>query len=742
LRVVATLRADFYDRPLRFQGFGSMVRDATVTVPAMGAAQLEATIRGPAERVGLEVEPPLVAELVAAVVDQPAATPSLQFTLYELAEQGDGRLDLAGYRRLGGVGGAIATRAENLYGSIGDGQDIVRHVFEQLVVIGPGGETTRRPTPRSDLAGLARGRGIDDVLDPWVQARLLSYDRHPETREPTVEVAHEALLREWPRLRGWVEADRAAIVAVGQLREAAASWEALDRDGDALYRGTKLETTVELLGARTNALPEAAGEFLDASRAARDQRRAREHERIAHQARTNRRLRRQLAALGVATIIAIVGGFVALDQRGQAQVEQRAAVARELAAASLAVVDEDPELSILLALEAVERTRRTEGTVLPAAESALHRAVTASRVVMSVPGLGGSVDWHPDGTVFVTEGPEDSGVVDLRDADTGESVLAFAGHDADINDVAFSADGSLLATAGDDGLVRVWDPDTGELQAELGGRGPAWGVSFSPDGSRVAAGWVEEGVVRTLDLTTRGGPLEVRAQTVPLADSSSFSPDGERLAIADAAGVVVVDAGTGDRLLEFQTGTNPFTEEVLAVRWSPDGRWIASGSRGLSTRVTDAETGDRHLTLDGHTHDVYRLDWSADGTRLATGARDGTARVWQITEGGAVEVVAVAAREGAVGGVAFSPDGERLLTGDVRVTAARIWDVGIAGGAEWANLPTATHVAGMAQFTPTGDALVMTGDGVPAVVWDLTTGEPRRRLGADEGEAWEVDVSP
>ncbi len=742
LRVVATLRADFYDRPLRFQGFGALVRDATITVPAMSAAQLEATIKGPADRVGLEVEPPLVAELVAAVVDQPAATPSLQFTLYELAERGDGRLDLAGYRQLGGLGGAIATRAETLYRSIGDAQDVVRQVFEQLVVIGPEGELTRRPTPRSELVGLAIGRSLSEVMDPWAQARLLTYDRHPETREPMVEVAHEALLREWPRLRGWIEADRAAIVAAGQLREAAASWASLDRDPDALYRGTKLEVTLDQLVGRTHTLPGTAREFLETSRTARDQRRENEAERIARQARTNRRLRRQLAALTVATIVAVAGGVLALDQRRQAQVEERVAAVRELAAASVSVVDEDPELAVLLALEAVDRTRVVGGVVLPEAEGALHRALARLRVVMRVPGLGGSVDWHPDGSVFVTEGPEGSGLVDLRDAETGEPVSTFTGHDADINDVAFSDDGSLLATSGDDGLVRVWDLDTGELQAELRGRGQVWGVSFSPDGSRVAAGWVEEGVVQVMDLTTDAPPLVVPAVTEPLASSTSFSPDGERLAIADIGAVVVVDVASGDRVLEFQTGTNQFTEEVLAVRWSPDGRWIASASRGLSTRVTDAETGERHLVLDGHTHDVHRLDWSVDGSRLATGARDGTARVWEITEGGAVEVVVVAAREGAIGGVAFSPDGERLLTGDVRVTAARIWDVGDDGGAEWANLPTASHVAGMAEFTPAGDAVIVTGVGVPAVVWDPSTGEPWLRLGADQGEAWEVDVSP
>lgn len=741
LRVVATLRADFYDRPLRFQGLGPLVRDATVAVPAMQAAELEAAITGPAARVGLEVEPPLVAELVASVVDQPAAMPALQFALYELVEQGRGRLDLAGYRQLGGVGGAIAARAEALYRSVDTAQDVVRDIFEQLLVIGPEGEPTRRRTPRSELAGLVGDAPLDEVIDPWAQARLLSYDRHPQTREPTVEVAHEALLREWPRLRRWIEADRTAIVTAAQLRDAAEAWEALGRDPGALYRGTKLETTLEQLRGRAGSLPPAGMEFLEASRAARDQHRAREAEQLARQTRTNRRLRRQLTALAVAMVVAVLGGFLALDQRARARAEQRVAIARELAAASLAVVEDDAELGILLALRAVEQTRAADGTVLAEAEAALHRALTASRIVMSVPGLGGSVAWHPDGTLFVTEGPEESGLVDLRDPETGESVRSFTGHDADVNDVAFSGDGALLATTADDGRLRVWDLDSGGLEAEVVGRGQVWGVSFSADGSRVAAAWPDEDVVRVLDLGDTAPPLEILALTAPLGDSTSFAPGGDRLAVADADGVLVVDAVTGERQLEFEPGSNPLADDVLAVRWSPDGRWIATGSRGRTAQLTDAQTGTRHLTLTGHT-DVFQLDWTPDGTRLATGARDGTTRIWDISETGAVERSVLATRGGAVGGVAFSPDGERLLTGDVRVTVARIWDVGIGGGAEWMNLPTSPDVQGMAEFTPDGQTLVLTGEETPATVWDLATGTPLRDLGDGLSIAWEVDVSP
>ena len=163
------------------------------------------------------------------------------------------------------------------------------------------------------------------------------------------------------------------------------------------------------------------------------------------------------------------GGFVAVDQRNEAQHERRqaetdrrVATARELADAADANLAEDPERSMLLALAAIDTTRSSDGTVLHEAEEALHSAVTASRILLTVPGVGGALDWSPDGTIFVTEGPEDSGLIDIRDATTGTSVRSFHGHDIDVNGVAFSSDGSMLATTGDDGALRVWDPATGD----------------------------------------------------------------------------------------------------------------------------------------------------------------------------------------------------------------------------------------------------------------------------------------
>ena len=256
LRLVATLRADFYDRPLGVQGFGSLVNDATVTIAAMPPAELEAAIVEPAERVGRQVERALVAELVERGRRRAGRPPALQFTLYELAASCPDSLTLAAYRELGEVDGAIAARAESLYRSLDDDErTAVRGLFERLVVVGADDEPTRRRAARTELTGVPADPSVETAIEAWANARLLSLDRHPQTREPTVEIAHEALLREWPRLRAWIEEDRDALMVLGHLREAAASWVDLGRDPGGLYRGARLQVALDVAEGRRRPPP-------------------------------------------------------------------------------------------------------------------------------------------------------------------------------------------------------------------------------------------------------------------------------------------------------------------------------------------------------------------------------------------------------------------------------------------------------------------------------------------------------
>ena len=232
IRVVATLRADFYDRPLQHRGLGELLRDGTEIVTPMTAHDLERAITCPAEPHGITFEPAVVAALVREVTDRPGALPLLQYTLTELFDHRRGdRVDYATYEELGGVSGTLVKRAEGLLASLGDeAHEVARQVFLRLVTFNEGGEDTRRRVLRSELEDLDVDRLVlRSVLDTFGRHRLLSFDRDPITRSPTVEISHEALLTEWTRLRDWIDGARHDVRVQRRLAEAMREWIAADR---------------------------------------------------------------------------------------------------------------------------------------------------------------------------------------------------------------------------------------------------------------------------------------------------------------------------------------------------------------------------------------------------------------------------------------------------------------------------------------------------------------------------------
>ena len=386
---------------------------------------------------------------------------------------------------------------------------------------------------RSDLDALDVDPAVvDAVLDAFGRHRLFTFDREPSTREPTVEIAHEALLGSWERLRAWIAEARDDLRFERHVAQSAAEWRGADRDRSFLLRGTRLDQAAAWAGRTDLSVGAHEREFLKASVDHRAEELAAEAERGEREARIERRSRSRLkalvAVLAAATLLASALTVVAKNQRDRAERESRTAAARELAAASVANLDIDPERSILLALEAIDRTRSADDWVLPEAWEALHRAVAASRIELSVDGLGGALDWSPRG-VFVTEGPEDSGIIDIRDVRTGKRALpTFRGTDVDINDVAYSPDGSILATSGDDGALRLWDP-TGQLLSTTSGGGWVRGISFAASGSRLSAAWTDDGAVRILNPLT--GRL-IRAIPVDSPRETALSPDGRLIAVS------------------------------------------------------------------------------------------------------------------------------------------------------------------------------------------------------------------
>lgn len=402
LRVVVTLRADFYDRPLSHTGIGELLRDCTQVITPMTPDQLERAITGPVEALGVEFEPALTAELVHEMVDRSGALPLLQYTLTELFDRRAGSLvTSSSYRELGGVSGALVQRADGLLDGLDDNaRSTARQVFLRLVTLGGDGENdTRRRVLQSELEQLGIHRNdLRVVLDTFGRHRLLSFDRDPVTRGPTVEISHEALLSEWTRLHDWIEAARDDVRNQRRLAEAMREWHGMDRSDDYLLSGGRLEQLQGWTNTTTLTLSAPEQEFLELSTDLRDRdaddqaERERRVEEAEREADIRRRQLLSAAALGVVVaglaIFGIVQWLVASDARDEAanaQVEAEAArddaeierteavaarteaeaardasessiVSEQFRVASDAALTTDSELALLFAVEAVRST--------------------------------------------------------------------------------------------------------------------------------------------------------------------------------------------------------------------------------------------------------------------------------------------------------------------------------------------------------------------------------------------------
>ncbi len=756
LVLIVALRADFYDRPLRYPQFGQLVRGNLETVLPLAPQELARAIVLPAERAGICFESGLEALIAGDTANQPGALPLMQYALTELFDRREAKhLTLAAYGEIGGVTGALGRSAHDLYVAMAPAErEDVRQLFLHLVRLGEEGEVTRRRATRAELEALAvdgeRSPGTErekpqrrdaaamaEIIDLYGRHRLLTFDRDPATRAPTVEVAHEALFQEWPLMRAWLDDYREDIVVGRRLEAAASEWMAADRESGFLLRESRLDQIEAWAKGTTFALTPLAGAYLADSLAARRRRQAAERARLEQEERLRRRSRNILRTLVIVLAVATATATILAGTARQAQLssqaeararatqqaiaefetdaratqqsraEEQAAVAssRELAASALNQLGVDPERSILLALSALSKAPTLE------AENALHQAVQSSRVLRTVRGHAGPVfflDFSADGSKLATTGED--GSVRLWDAETGEELLTLVGHSAPSIGVDFSPDGKRLATSSYDETAAVWDVMTGERLLTLAGHeSEITSIHFSPDGRRLVTNGQYDGQIKVWDAAT-GEELDAfHAHQAPTW-YVTFDPTGERLATASVDGTAKVwDAVTYEELLTLEEQS----DGVSRVNFSPDGERLVTSSMGV--KVWEAATGEEQLTLDGHRGYVLWADFSPDGKRIATSGLDGTSRIWNAYSG--EELFALYGHAGLVLGLAFSPDGSRLATASYD-GSARIWD--LAPERELLTLSEHTAYVFSAAFSPDGTRLISGSEDGTARLWDVT----------------------
>jgi WD40 repeat protein len=769
--ILITMRADFYAHCASYIELREALAQNQEYIGTMSDNELRRAIEEPARRGRWEVEPGLVELLLHDIGNEPGALPLLSHALLETWQRRRGRImTLSGYTASGGVRGAIAETAEAVFADrfTPDQQEVARRIFLRLTELGDEtatGDTRRRATLEELILKPEDKNTTHTLLKELADARLVV------TSEDTVEVAHEALIREWPRLRGWLEDNREGLRLHRQLTEAAQEWEAFNRESDLLYRGARLTQAQEWSASHKDEMNALEREFLDESvswaeqeTAEREAQRQRELEaaqrlaeserqRAEEQAHSAAQLDKRARYLTGAFIVALLMAFTALYFGSQArqtaataQNDRRLATSRELALASVNNLDVDPERSLLLALQSAATTRQVDGTVLPETVEALHSSLVSSQIRKTLRGHGTrvlSAAFRPDGKHLTTIG--DDGTVIVWDAQTYEELRRMPGttKPSDLftdQRIAYSPDGKLLAAC-DSKQLKVYEADSGELLMSLSGHEQdVLSVTFSVDGKYLATGSGDT-LVRIWDI--EGGKLlHILEGHSAEVGGLAFSPDGKLLLSSSEDGTLIIwDVETGAHVHSLPDFT------VYKVSFSPDGTRVAAATfTGLrvwtytpgTTEPISLEENQAILTIEDGSSAIF----SPDGKRIAaislSTASGNAIKLWDANTG--QELLTLAGHTDWLAGLAFSPDGQRLASTSLDGTV-RIWS--LSPGQELLTVlsPSAGY-GNRVVYSPDGQEFATNaGDGT-ATIWNIGTGEARLSLTGHEAEVMSMAYSP
>jgi WD40 repeat protein len=622
--VVLTLRADFYQKCAAYPELSERIAAHQFLVSPMDEENLKQAIEEPAWHVGLEFEQGLVETILDDIQSQPGALPLLEHALLELWERRRGNLlTLEAYRESGGVQGAIAKRADAIFDSFtAEQQLIVRRIMLRLTQPGEGTEDTRRRASMDELVTrTGESKAVEDVTQTMANARLLITDTDEQPGKQVVDVSHEALIRGWPRLRKWIEEDRAGLRILRRLTEAAREWQPT-KDESLLYRGAHLAQASEWRERNETALNDLEREFLDASLAAR---RA-----------VERRRKMVIVGLAAGFIVAVVLAVFAIFQWRRADEQAQLAVARQLAAESYAQMENRPDLGLLLGVEA-NRVQEIFGARRTLLLDMLYREHISTYLHGPADRVN-KVLFSPDGKLLAGASGGASGrdnSVWLWDAASGQPIgEPLAGHKSQVNCVAFSPDGKLLASGDEAGVIILWDVATRKpLGSPLTGhRDAVYSLAFSADSKILASGGFNyemeaTGEIYLWDVVTRKPLAEPLRGHTGIVRSLAFSPDGRTLASGngrytqDGVTVIFWDVATRRPLGQPLVGHR---DSISCLAFSPDGRVLASGSADKTVRLWDVAArrpldGFEMLyasTTEPHKSGILDVQFTRDGKTL------------------------------------------------------------------------------------------------------------------------------
>jgi WD40 repeat protein/energy-coupling factor transporter ATP-binding protein EcfA2 len=717
--LVGTMRADFLGNLLSYRPLADVLQNADIKLGPMNRDELSQVIEKPAEKLGVTFQDGLVERILDDVEDEPGNLPLLEFALTELWKRRTGKqLTHAAYEEIGEVKGALARHADENYGKLSATQkEQVRRIFIQLVRPGEGTEDTRRLATKAEL-----GEASWELVKQLADNRLVVTSQNAANQE-TVEVVHEALIRNWGEFRQWMNADRSFRAWQERLRGAMYQWEQIQRDKGALLRGVTLADAEEKLKQRSLELSEGEQEFIQASAEVRDWEKKQEQRR--------RRL----------TVSGLVGGLgVALGLAGLAGIGWGSAEISQINAfvqSSDGLLNSDGGKAVQSSVKAAVKM---QGKFWVDADTRTQVELTLLNTVHNVAApntLGGhakfvnAVSFSPDGKILASASTDNT--VKLWDTSTHKVIKTLTGHTNWVFGVSFSPDGKMLASASVDKTVKLWDTSTHKVIKTLTGH-INWvnSVSFSPDSKMLASGSTDN-TVKLWDTHT-GKEIKTLTGHTNYVNGVSFSPNGKMLASTSADNTVKLwDISTRKVIKTLTRHTNP----VIGVSFSPDGKILASGSFDNTVKLWDTSTHTVIKTLTGHTNPVFGVSFSPDGKILASTSADNTVKLWDISTRKVIKTLT--GHTNPVIGVSFSPDGKILASASADKTV-KLWDTNTHK--EIKTLTGHTNSVFGISFSPDSKILASATADNMVKLWDTNTREEIKTLTGHTKSVIGVSFSP
>jgi WD40 repeat protein/ABC-type oligopeptide transport system ATPase subunit len=775
--IVLTMRSDFLGDCDHFHGLPEALNRSQYLVPRLTREQRRQAIEGPVRLFGSEIAPRLLDRLLNDVGDQTDQLPVLQHALMRTWERWEfdeadrkrywldvGKaeheivalpLDVPLYEAVGKIQRALTWDAEAALKGIDVA--LTERIFRALTATDANNRKIRRPAHVSELCAItgAKEEEVRKIIERF-SADHRSFLLMSNEADPLVDISHESLIRQWPRMDEWMRAEsdsaelfKRLLVAARRQRE---FWRGKDLAEAREWR-TKQQPNpawAKRYDEAPDALDTALG-FLEQSEKSEDQiladEKARKDAEAARQKRELRRAKTFAAVISVALLLALGLAWYAYRQQRHAQAQTQLAKEQEHRSRVLLY-----GTNMYFAAKAFDEKNDVRGNellnaFLPALNQPAPSAAEDVRgfdwyylwlrshpLLLTLKGLGGrinSVAYAPDGQTLASAGAD--GTVKVWSAQSRQELATLKGHAFTVRSLAYAPDGKTLASASDDGTVKVWDARSGqELVTLKDYEARLLSVVYAPDGKTLASGGAD-GRVKVWSAQSGQELMTLKGDTSNV-NAVAYTLDGKMLASAGADGIVKIwSAQSGHELMTLKG----HADNVMSVAYAPDGQTLASADAYGTVKVWNVRNRRELMTLKGHTDSVWSVAYAPDGKTLASGSDDGTVKVWDIRSG--QELATLKGHIGSVNALAYAPDGQTLASAGTDGTV-KLWNA--RSGQEV--IPLRGHVESVnaVMYAPDGQALASASDDGTVKVWDAQIGQELVTLKGHTSKVLSVAYAP